>query len=101
MRRSGLGAPSLRGDPPHERPRRRRRTAYFGDLVGMILRPVHRLIWANPQRRARKLLEFAEVEASGGRDLVRAAELTNDPVLRVRYLVHARDEARHADMFRA
>ncbi len=67
----------------------------------MILRPVHHFIWADPQRRARKLLEFAEVEASGGRDLVRAAELTNDPLLRARYLAHARDEARHADMFRA
>jgi rubrerythrin len=67
----------------------------------MILWPVHRLIWADPQRRARKLLEFAEVEAAGGRDLVRAAELTGDPELRARYLVHARDEARHADMFQA
>ena len=74
---------------------------HFGDLIGMILWPVHRLIWADPQRRARKLLEFAKVEASGGRDLVRAAELTGDPVLRARYLVHARDEARHADMFQA
>lgn len=75
--------------------------AHFGDLFGMILWPAHRLIWGAPHRRARKLLEFAEVEASGGRDLVRAAELTNDPVLRARYLVHARDEARHADMFQA
>jgi len=96
-----LGAPSLQGDPPREVAQPGRGTAYFGDFFGMVLRPVHRLIWADPQRRARKLLEFAEVEASGGRDLVRAAELTDDPVLRARYLVHARDEARHADMFRA
>ena len=74
---------------------------HFRDFIGMILWPVHRLIWADPGRRARKLMEFAEVEASGGRDLVRAAELTNDPVLRARYLDHARDEARHADMFHA
>ena len=71
------------------------------DPFGLLLRPLHHLIWSNPQRRARKLLEFAEVEASGGRDLVRAAELTPDPRLRARYLHHARDEARHADMFRA
>jgi len=96
-----LGAPSLQGDPPREAAQPGRGTAYFGDVLGMMLWPVHRLIWADPQRRARKLLEFAEVEASGGRDLVRAAELTNDPVLRARYLAHARDEARHADMFRA
>ena len=96
-----MGTPGLHGDPPHEAAQPARGAGYFGDLFGMLLRPVHRLVWADPQRRARKLLEFAEVEASGGRDLVRAAELTNDPVLRARYLIHARDEARHADMFRA
>lgn len=96
-----MGASGLQDDPRREAARPSRGAAYFGDFFGMILWPVHRLIWADPQRRARKLLEFAEVEASGGRDLVRAAELTDDPVLRARYLVHARDEARHADMFRA
>jgi hypothetical protein len=65
-----------------------------------ILRPLYRAIWANPWRRARKLLQFAEVEADGGRDLVRAAELTGDPVLRRRFLAHARDEIHHADLFR-
>jgi hypothetical protein len=66
-----------------------------------VMRPLYRAVWANPERRARKLLEFAEVEADGGRDLVRAAELTRDPVLRRRFLAHARDEARHAELFRA
>lgn len=66
-----------------------------------VMRPFYRAVWANPERRARKLLEFAEVEADGGRDLVRAAELTRDPVLRRRFLAHARDEARHAELFRA
>ena len=96
-----MGAHSLQDDSPRGSARGAGGRGYFGDFFGMILWPVHRLIWADPQRRARKLLEFAEVEASGGRDLVRAAELTNDPVLRARYLVHARDEARHADMFQA
>jgi rubrerythrin len=40
------------------------------------------------------------VEADGGRDLVRAAELTQDPLLRRLYLVHADDECRHARLFR-
>src|SRR6202034_2010159 len=40
-------------------------------------------------------------EADGGRDLVRAAELTSDPVLRRLYLFHAGDEYRHAEMFHA
>jgi rubrerythrin len=96
-----LGAQSLQDDRPRKSVQAAGSTGYFGDFFGMILWPIHRLVWADPQRRARKLLEFAEVEASGGRDLVRAAELTKDPVLRARYLVHARDEARHADMFRA
>ncbi|GAA0296448.1 hypothetical protein GCM10009087_02770 [Sphingomonas oligophenolica] len=63
-------------------------------------RPLVWLLWANPRRRARKLLQFARVEADGGRDLVRAAELTGDPHLRRCFFAHARDEARHAEMFR-
>lgn len=43
---------------------------------------LHRYVWRDPARRARKLLDFAQTEADGGRDLVRAAELTPDPVLR-------------------
>ena len=58
-----------------------------------VLRPLYWVVWASPQRRARKLLQFAQVEADGGRDLVRAAELTQDPVLRRRFFAHARDEA--------
>jgi len=62
--------------------------------------PLHRWVWRNPRRRALNLLRFAEVEADGGRDLVRAAELTADPHLRRSFLVHAADEQRHADLFR-
>jgi len=62
---------------------------------------LHYWIWRDPARRARKLLNFAETEADGGRDLVRAAELTADPVLRRLYIVHAADEDRHAELFRA
>src|SRR5258708_3705080 len=64
------------------------------------LYPLHRWIWSNPHRRARKLLRFSETEADGGRDLARASELTSDPRLRRLYLRHAQDEQRHADMFR-
>jgi rubrerythrin len=62
---------------------------------------LHRWIWQDKQRCARKLLDFAETEADGGRDLVRAAELTKDPTLRRLFLVHAMDEGRHAELFRA
>ena len=47
-----------------------------------------------------KLLRFGETETDGGRDLVRAAEVTSDPLLRRLYLVHATDEQRHGILFR-
>jgi hypothetical protein len=71
------------------------------EIASRLKRPLYRAVWADPARRARKLLQFAEVEADGSRDLVRAAELTGDPRLRREFLHHARDEARHAAMFRA
>lgn len=65
-----------------------------------LLTPIHRLIWGDAQHRARMLLRFAEVEADGGRDLVRAAEATGDPILRRLFLRHAADEQHHAALFR-
>jgi hypothetical protein len=61
--------------------------------------PLQRWVWKDEARRGRRLLRFAEVEADGGRDLVRASELTPDPRLRRLYLHHALDESRHADIF--
>jgi hypothetical protein len=68
--------------------------------IDQLLRPLHRWVWLDPHRRARKLLRFAETEADGGRDLSRAAELTTDPLLRRLFLRHAGDELRHASLFR-
>ena len=65
-----------------------------------MMRPVHRWIWGDFDRRVRKLLAFAEVETDGGRDILRAAEVTPDPLLRRLYLEHAIDELRHGDLFR-
>src|SRR5437762_13240678 len=65
-----------------------------------VLRPVHRWIWSDFDRRVRKLLAFAEVETDGGRDILRAAEITPDPLLRRLYLAHAIDELHHGDLFR-
>ena len=62
---------------------------------------MHRWVWADPRRRASKLIAFARTEADGGRDLARAAEATPDGVLRRLYLRHARDEAGHAALFTA
>ena len=71
-----------------------------GARVDRILRPVHRWVWGDFDRRVRKLLAFAEVEGDGGRDILRAAEVTPDPLLRRLYLEHAIDELHHADLFR-
>ena len=69
-------------------------------LLDRILRPVHRWIWSDRERRGRKLLAFADVETGGGRDIVRAAEVTPDPLLRRLYLEHAIDELHHGVLFR-
>jgi hypothetical protein len=65
-----------------------------------LLRPVHRWVWGDFDRRVRKLLAFAEVESDGGRDILRAAEVTPDSLLRRLYLEHAIDELHHGDLFR-
>jgi rubrerythrin len=64
------------------------------------LAPLHRWVWRDVDRRARKLIHFAETEAEGGRHLAHAAELTSDPLLRRLFLRHALDEERHAALFR-
>ena len=71
-----------------------------GTRVDRMLRPVHRWVWGDFDRRVRKLIAFAQVEGDGGRDILRAAEVTPDPLLRRLYLEHAIDELRHADLFR-
>lgn len=86
MRPEAPGPPRGRGVQPSRRNR--------------ALAPLHRWVWRDPHRRARKLIHFAETEAEGGRDLARAAELTSDPLLRRLFLRHALDEERHAALFR-
>jgi len=65
-----------------------------------MLAPVHRWIWRNAERRVQKLLRFGATETDGGRDILRAAEVTSDPLLRRLYLEHAIDEFRHGVLFR-
>src|SRR5438552_18664040 len=68
--------------------------------VDRMMRPVHRWVWSDFNRRVRKLLAFSEVESDGGRDILRAAEVTPDPLLRRLYLEHAIDELHHGVLFR-
>jgi|SRR5882757_4803780 len=79
---------------------RRNVAVFLMEIIRILLRPLHSWIWLDTARRGRKLLRFAEIEADGGRDLVRAAEVTPDPLLRRLFLFHARDEQRHAELFR-
>jgi len=65
-----------------------------------LLTPLHRWIWRDKERRVQKLIRFGETETDGGRDILRAAEITSDPLLRRLYLVHAIDELRHGVLFR-
>src|SRR5260370_38441523 len=69
-------------------------------ILVVMLWLLHRRIWRDMHRRAQKLLRFVETETDGGRDLVRAVDLTSDPLLRRLYLVHADDELRHGQLFR-
>jgi rubrerythrin len=71
-----------------------------GAPLDRLMRPVHRWVWGDIDRRLRKLLTFADVETDGGRDILRAAEVTPDPLLRRLYLEHAIDELHHGDLFR-
>lgn len=64
-----------------------------------MLSPLHRWIWSDAGRRVQKLMCFGETETDGGRDILRAAEVTADPLLRRLYLEHAIDEFRHGVMF--
>ena len=83
-------APGMEPARPHERA-----TAF-----DRMLTPLHRWIWSDAERRVLKLLRFGETETDGGRDILRAAEVTSDPLLRRLYLEHAIDEFRHGVMFR-
>src|ERR1043166_2412241 len=73
---------------------------YAARRVDRLLAPIHWLIWRDTDRRVQKLLRFGETETDGGRDILRAAEVTSDPLLRRLYLEHAIDEFRHGVLFR-
>ncbi len=72
-------------------------TATFSELMLKALAP---LIWRSADKVASKLEGFASTEAGSALDMLKAAELTEDPTLRYLFFRHAMDEARHARMFR-
>lgn len=60
----------------------------------------HRPVWSDPLRKRRTLESFAVTEEDGGRDLAAAAGHVAEPELRAHLARHARDELRHAELFR-
>jgi rubrerythrin len=66
----------------------------------LVLRLLAPLVWRSDAKIAAKLEGFAATEAGSALDMLKAAELTDDPHLRRLFFRHALDEARHAAMFR-
>jgi len=68
--------------------------------VKLAVRAAAPWAWRTPERVAKKLRGFSATEAGSALDMLKAAELTEDPELRRLFFKHAMDEARHAAMFR-
>ena len=72
----------------------------MGWLRRTWLRGVSAISWRLPGWPRRLLRAFSLAEQGSFFDMVAAAELTDDPRMRRRYLEHALDEARHSILFR-
>jgi rubrerythrin len=67
---------------------------------GLVVRLAAPLAFRDDAHIARKLRGFAATEAGSALDMLKAAELAEEPRLRRLFFRHALDEARHAQMFR-
>ncbi len=56
--------------------------------------------WADPVRKLKTLESFARTEEDGGRDIAAALKVVRDPEARKHLERHAKDEIRHANLFR-
>lgn len=65
-------------------------------VFARLLKPFR---WRSPRATARMLMAFARAERSSFFDMMEAANTTSDLSRRARYLSHAVDENRHAQMF--
>ena len=65
-----------------------------------LVRILAPLVWRSNVKIAAKLDGFAATEAGSALDMLKAAELIDDPELRRLFFRHAMDEARHAQLFR-
>jgi rubrerythrin len=60
----------------------------------------HSSPWSDPVRKLRTLESFARTEEDAGLDIARAARSVRDPALVAHLERHARDEMKHAELFR-
>lgn len=69
-------------------------------LSQLLLRALAPLVWRSTEKIAAKLDGFSATEAGSALDMLKAAELAEEPRLRRLFFRHAMDEARHAAAFR-
>ena len=69
-------------------------------LTNLPLRLRSRATWADPARMLATLESFARTEEDGGRDIATAARRVRDDELRGHLARHAKDELKHAELFR-
>lgn len=67
----------------------------------MLVRILAPLVWRTDAKIAAKLAEFSATEAGSALDMLKAAELADNPAHRRLFFRHAMDEATHARLFRS
>jgi rubrerythrin len=65
-----------------------------------LQRRVYRAVWSDPLRKIRTLESFAETESDGGAEIRAAVPFAGRTALRGHLERHAKDEERHAELFR-
>jgi len=66
----------------------------------VFIRFIAPFVWRNESKVAAKFRGFSATEAGSALDMLKAAELENDPRRRKLFFRHALDEARHSNYFR-
>jgi rubrerythrin len=70
------------------------------NTFSVLVRFIAPFVWRNESKVAAKLRGFSATEAGSALDMLKAAELENDPRRRKLFFRHALDEARHSNYFR-
>lgn len=71
----------------------------MNSVVYVVVRLIAFVTWRTPKQVAKRLRAFAATEQGSALDMLKAAELCDEPRLRRLFFRHALDEFRHAKMF--